>query len=407
MKSNNENNNNNKTIKNNIEQPQNGKKIFAPNIPNKMKRKTENIIFTPEMVLNPTKSELKNREQPKLQEVSTSPPQYHYSSSPPPLITNESKNIVKPVILKIKRKIDDDALPSILIERPKKKAFLDTFKDFGIDDKDDKLISEITPASPPKKEEIKEEIKTPPIKDKKLFTLVTTLDDPTANSNKLLSKFQQRLEQFNNKGVISSPKQLESKKERTNKKRKESRYKQININRNLLSKEERELFQNHDIIELERTIIDHDNILNSALSKEEEALISDYRSMLEEHFNSASVPATMSSETKYVYDYYYFDPTIDQHMLDQADPDSIETVELPPEDDFYDILDGCDSDESSVDSENWYREYPSSEDDQDDGYDDFDNYHRSNRIVNSDEDDYEYDEYDGDFYNQDDYDDNI
>ncbi|KAN0055141.1 hypothetical protein ACTA71_008234 [Dictyostelium dimigraforme] len=435
---NNNNNNNNKQDDSQIITPQkkltSAKKIFTPNIPTKQRTKNNinNDLLT-EMVLNPTKFEISSRngnnnndninnnkedEEERQQKIQKEIQQLQQQQ-----IQQQQQQINKtnkPVILKIKRKIDDDALPSIFIERPRKKAFLDSFKDFGIqNDDDDDNDNHKLPINDTETKENKsnDKITTPiksnlPEKDRKLFTLITTLDVPSNGSNVLLTKLQQRIEEFNQKGVISSPKQLESKREKTIKKRKESRYKQINTNRNLFSKEERELFQDHDVIELERTILDPNNLLGSTLSKEEEELISNYRTLLDEHLGGSNDGKLM--EAKYVYDYYYFNPSFDQQSqllrLNEEHSDSIETVTLPPEDDFYDILDGGLSDDSSVDSENWYREYPSSEDD-DEGYDDFDDYHgfnKSNRKSKSD-DEYDHDEYeiDDDYYDENDYDNEI
>ncbi|KAK5584249.1 hypothetical protein RB653_005857 [Dictyostelium firmibasis] len=403
------------------------KKIFTPNIPKQ--RTTKNNDLLTEMVLNPTKFEISSRNGNNLNEYKEKDKedeerQQKIQKEIQQLQQQNINKTIKPVILKIKRKIDDDALPSIFIERPRKKAFLDSFKDFGIQNKEDEYDDNDNHKLPndqiqtPQENNNNDIITTPnkltvPEKDRKLFTLITTLDVPSNGNKVILTKLQQRIEEFNQKGVVSSPKQLESKRERAIKKRKESRYKQINTNRNLFSKEERELFQDHDVIELERTILDPNNLLGSTLSKEEEELISNYRTLLDEHLGGSGCDSK-PMETKYVYDYYYFNPSIDQQSqllrLHEEHPDSIETVTLPPEDDFYDILDSGLSDDSSVDSENWYREYPSSEDD-DDGYDDFDDYHgfnRSNRKSKSD-DEYEHDEYeiDDDYYDENDYDNEI
>ncbi|KAM9999139.1 hypothetical protein ACTFIZ_002704 [Dictyostelium cf. discoideum] len=422
--------------------PSSAKKIFTPNIPKQRTKNNINNDLLTEMVLNPTKFEISSRndngnnnnckdkeDEERQQKIQKEIQQLQQQQ--------QQQNINKgnkPVILKIKRKIEDDALPSIFIERPRKKAFLDSFKDFGIQNDDDndnhKLPNDVETSKESNTNNSNnnnnnsssnnnDKITTPnksnlPEKDRKLFTLITTLDVPSNGSNVLLTKLQQRIEEFNQKGVISSPKQLESKREKAIKKRKESRYKQINTNRNLFSKEERELFQDHDVIELERTILDPNNLLGSTLSKEEEELISNYRTLLDEHLGGSNDGSSKPMETKYVYDYYYFNPSIDQQSqllrLNEEHSDSIETVTLPPEDDFYDILDGGLSDDSSVDSENWYREYPSSEDD-DEGYDDFDDYHgfnRSNRKSKSD-DEYDHDEYeiDDDYYDENDYDNEI
>ncbi|KAN0009312.1 hypothetical protein ACTFIU_006592 [Dictyostelium citrinum] len=449
---NNDNNNNKQDNHSQVitpqKKPSSAKKIFTPNIPKQRAKNNINNDLLTEMVLNPTKFEISSRnsnnddninnskdkeDEERQKKIQKEIQQLQQQQIQQQQNINKSN---KPVILKIKRKIDDDALPSIFIERPRKKAFLDSFKDFGIqnddDDNDNHKLPNDTETSKENNSnnnsnnnnnnninnnDNNDKITTPnklnlPEKDRKLFTLITTLDVPSNGSNVLLTKLQQRIEEFNQKGVISSPKQLESKREKTIKKRKESRYKQINTNRNLFSKEERELFQDHDVIELERTILDPNNLLGSTLSKEEEELISNYRTLLDEHLGGANDSKPM--ETKYVYDYYYFNPSIDQQSqllrLNEEHSDSIETVTLPPEDDFYDILDGGLSDDSSVDSENWYREYPSSEDD-DEGYDDFDDYHgfnKSNRKSKSD-DEYEHDEYeiDDDYYDENDYDSEI
>ncbi|KAF2070918.1 hypothetical protein CYY_007762 [Polysphondylium violaceum] len=377
-------------------------------IPNIVQHKRKGDFTSPEKILSPTQSLINNNNKSngnsndKSNKLPLIPPPSHINSSssyddkqppiPPPTTTTSTD---KPVILKIKRKIDDDPLPSIVIERPKKKAFLDTFKDFNIKEQQDKEEKEEKERQEKEKQE--EQV---PLVDKKRFTLISTFEERNVNTNHLQTKIQQRLEEFKNKSGVSSPKLLEAKKEKINKTRKESRYKQISINRNAFSAEEKEFFSVHEVIELERTT---EKPTKKKLSKEEEALICNYKSLLVEHFN-VEKKREEAQQPKYVYDYYVFYPTIHHsHPMDMEE-DEEEIVTLPPEDDFMDNLDAISEGGSSDDSENWYREYPSGEESYSEEDDEYDKYHRDSHddFYEDYEDDYDSQPY---YRDDDDYDD--
>ncbi|EFA79911.1 hypothetical protein PPL_06731 [Heterostelium album PN500] len=314
-----------------------------------------------------------------------------------------SNNNNKKVFLKIKRKIDEETLTSIVIERPKKKALLDTFKQFSltaIDDKQDNNNNNIEVEDDDDDEdennnnkrnkknrnnnidEISQSIKesssaaatttaaAATIKtEKSLFTLFTSIDETNLINSK--SKLEKRFEEFKEKGTISSPKILKAKQENTIKKRNENRYRQIKSNRVGLGKED-------NIIELEKT--DELDEIMSGLTKEEEKLICNFKPLLREQLDKRQ------EETKYVYDYYYLDPV----QAKNIDISMIETVVLPPdEDDIYDGLDLTDDDQST-DSENWYVDYP---DESSNG---------SDSLFDENEDDEDYDNHD--YYNDGNYD---
>jgi len=378
------------------------KKQFTPNIHNIKQRKRKDDLVTPEKILSPTQSIINNNSSSSNDNNNTKtplplvPPPTHISNSinnsnsnGEPITTPTKVVDIKPVILKIKRKIDDEPLPSIVIERPKKKAFLDTFKDLGLNKQEEQQQQQQQEEE--KEKEEKQPIVVEPLVDKKRFTLISTFEESNVNTNHLQTKIQQRIEDLKNKSGVSSPKLLEAKKEKINKKRKESRYKQININRNAFSAEEKEFFSVHEVIELEKTT-EEDSIMKKNLTKQEQELICNYKSMLVEHFN---VEKKREEETKFVYDYYIFYPTHPHYDSAAAGFDEEETVILPPEDDFMDQLDAISEGGSSDDSENWYREYPSGEESYSEDDDEYERYHRNN----SQDDFYEdYDDYDQQSY---------
>ncbi|GAM17205.1 hypothetical protein SAMD00019534_003800 [Acytostelium subglobosum LB1] len=280
----------------------------------------------------------------------------------------------KKIFLKIKRKIDEEPVAEIIIERPKKRAFLDSFKEFS-------LNCSAPPTTLDANGNIKfeKEKEKPVVVEKNLFTLFSSVDEATLSKDDTRkTKIEQRFEDFREKGKISSPKILKAKQENTIKKRNETRYKQIKSNRELLGKEDA------NVIELERT--DESSIsvdMFSGLTAEEEKLICNFRPMLKEHLN------TVEKQPKYVYDYYYLNT--EQHA-DDMDTSAIETVQLPADDEEYGFDDVSDKDES-VDSENWYTDYPEDEEeeasdssDRDEDNDDYDNQ----EYYYDEEDDYEY-----------------
>eukprot|EP01132_Coremiostelium_polycephalum_P005031 gene5031-6261_t len=272
------------------------------------------------------------------------------------------------------QKIDEEPLQSIIIERPKKKAFLDSFKEFNLqlnkddDDfnpstshfnnnisKDDSTaalrnnnsISSIEQQSipPPPKPQLNIQQQQQPTVEKKLFTLLTTIEDDDYHTQ-TKSKLQQRIEEFKQKGTVSSPKLLESKKERINKNRREERFKQITTNRNsFTNKEDKEFFSN--LIELEKTADESNGVLGQ-LSKEEEELICNYKPLLVEHLQQPE-QSVQQREDKFVYDYYVLEH--DNHdIINSMIKDRgtyIPSVQLPPEED-YDFLNDDSDNESSV-----------------------------------------------------------
>ncbi|EGG20443.1 hypothetical protein DFA_07567 [Cavenderia fasciculata] len=288
----------------------------------------------------------------------------------------------KPMFLKIKRKIDEEPLEEIIIERPKKRALLDTFQSFNLnsnqeeDDENDNNNNNNNNTESSPEPNITNNNNNNAItnnnnnqqqdKEKKLFKLFTSVDEANLHHNR--SKIEQRFIEFQSKGHVDSPKIQRTKRENVIKERNEIRYKQIRSNRIIFDQ------QQTSVIELERTEVEKDELFPTGLTKEEESLICNYRPMLKEHLhhnnNNDQQPNTQQlqkqqiqedsmviekKQTKkigYVYDYYYLNSDQVGENLKH-----IETIQLPAEDDYFTANDDDQSD-SSTDSENWYTEYP-------------------------------------------------
>eukprot|EP01133_Synstelium_polycarpum_P003654 gene3654-4199_t len=101
------------------------------------------------------------------------------------------------MFLKIKRKQGEEPVTEIVIERPKKKAFIDSFKEFSIDSTPNKTRHTAAPLdnninnkdkdSNGTKDDGKEELKI----EKKLFTLFThSVDEASGNKSKIEKKVE-------------------------------------------------------------------------------------------------------------------------------------------------------------------------------------------------------------------------
>ncbi|KYQ99977.1 hypothetical protein DLAC_03566 [Tieghemostelium lacteum] len=331
----------------------------------------------------------------------------------------------KQIIVKIKRKIEDEPVPAIVIERPKKRAFIDTFKNFNISSGTDENDNESDDNEQDDNENyvnlkkhkfhdnfIDNDFKNnnnnnnnngildnniskqqqqqhvsnnnnnnntslfnnqqnkltktkEAEKEVHFFTLITTLNEPIIeNYNKIDTKLQERLEEL--RATVNSPKLIQKKREKLVKQRKEIRYKQIAIKRKNMSEQDREFFKDHDVIELEQTVIDNPIDKFNNLTSEEEQMLCNYKSMIMENLNTPNdrnqKPTTIQQD-KYVYDYYYISQRDHlERMLEDNDNPIINAPRITLEADDDDLLDFsnvCSDDESSDDSQNFYKEYPS------------------------------------------------